>query len=66
LEKGLDDDNVRIIPFEPVTLVIMASMAMDGDMRKNLLDRTDAEKVFRGRILNNQLLFHYTIFALKM
>ena len=25
----------------------MASMALDGDVRKTLLDRTDAEKVFR-------------------
>ena len=30
--------------------VDMASMAFDGDVRKNLLDRTDAEKVFRNRI----------------
>ncbi len=26
---------------------VMASMALDGDVRKSLLDRTDAEKVFR-------------------
>ena len=26
---------------------MMASMALDGDVRKTLLDRTDAEKVFR-------------------
>ncbi len=25
----------------------MASMALEGDVRKSLLDRTDAEKVFR-------------------
>jgi len=25
----------------------MATMALDGDVRRNLLDRTDAEKVFR-------------------
>ena len=31
-------------------LDVMASMAFDGDVRKNLLDRTDAEKVFRNRI----------------
>ena len=31
-------------------LDVMASMAFDGDVRKNLLDRTDAEKVFRSRI----------------
>ena len=27
--------------------VMAASMALDGDVRKSLLDRTDAEKVFR-------------------
>ena len=32
------------------SVVVMASMAFDGDVRKNLLDRTDAEKVFRNRI----------------
>ena len=26
----------------------MASMVFDSDVRKNLLDRTDAEKVFRN------------------
>ena len=26
---------------------MMAAMALDGDVRKSLLDRTDAEKVFR-------------------
>ena len=26
---------------------MMASMALEGDVRKTLLDRTDAEKVFR-------------------
>ncbi len=31
----------------------MASMAFDGDVRKNLLDRTDAEKVFRSSILTH-------------
>ncbi len=26
---------------------MMAAMALDGEVRKSLLDRTDAEKVFR-------------------
>ena len=33
-----------------IVAVVMASMAFDGDVRKNLLDRTDAEKVFRNGI----------------
>ena len=37
---------------EAASVVVMAAMAFDGDVRKNLLDRTDAEKVFRSCIVS--------------